>query len=853
MLPRFDGTSGYFNDVPYFTPVETTVFYEAVQNCRLHKLPGHLMVSPRSIPFFVKSGTVFADALGEKFKATTGTRTTSAGTVFPEFKTDFSSTQPLFKKSGSDYVVIRETCLLADCGASNEHTQTVLIKLINTTTINQIWTNLLFLINGIAATPSKFRIEYVDISLGHSNGYGECLLSLLLSGVASILHFYSKKGHHQAVLEAVTIELVVLNTPEGASVADKLQFYAENKLKLSVTRTDDNNFSSSYEELISQAQCLPCCDTDWLETVCSEAVDAHEMLCDEENEPQDNKLRSPTILLVVPHIAAVRSTLVNQILDSYSSEPLRVQSEREWSFDELAKSSPVVFVCSATWLVSQMSVSMEENLLSKVDVKVVIHGGFCEIANTIEEEIVRCTIALQNCGVKAQERRILQLQNPPFFKRDVLPNSSATEHAVHLCGGTLLLLFRRFVMRFSPVSKQPFVSLPRNLFCTEQAWIFFNSTVYTLQAAGIMASSSDVSPEVLELSVLGRFLSFHFRIGDVQTRHDSLTLADGKAILWAFLLRQPLSVPQEVVKGRHTFHTWVETAVAEFCSEHQLIFEFQNSIPRSALVEQLARFGFGDGAVQNRVHYILSSPNGTRFPLRPHLTGSIPTVCRGWYEQAPLNAGLALEKKEVNVVCLPPKSAYCEMESIIEGSNRCLQSPLELSYPIIVAHSVFHISLHNICVFSETAESSAVMPLPANLLESGVMHFLMSGLTKANAGLWLDGVMNEITPSISDSSVLAPLTLKGKRHIQYCEREAFTRKKRRLAAETEKTSDTNEFRGVLPRTAAERNAVEELVELIKSVGREKAEKIFRGKKGFNFLEASHEVHPFYLYSLKSGF
>ncbi|KPI90136.1 hypothetical protein ABL78_0781 [Leptomonas seymouri] len=849
MQHRFDGTSGYFNDVPYFTPVETTVFYEAVQNCRLHKLPGHLMVNPRSFPFFVKPGTVFADALDEKFETATGKSAKSAAAVFPEFKTDFSSTQPLFKKSGSDYIVFRETCLL-DRDASNDNNQTLFVKLINMTTIHQVWTNLLFFLNGIAKSSGKFRIEYADISLGQSNGYGECLLSLLLAGIASILHFYSKQGHHQDALEAVAIEFFVLNTSEGASAADKLQFYVESKLKLSATRIVDNNFSSSYEKLVSQAQCLNCGEVDWFDQVCSEVVDAHEMLCDQEIECQSGRMRSPTILLVVPRIAAARSTLVNQILDSYSSEPLRVQNEREWSFDELGKSSPVVFVCSATWLVDQMSVPAEENLVSKIDVKVLIHGGFCEIANTIEEEIVRCTIALQSCGVRAQETRITQLQTPSFFKSGALSKSSETEDAIQSCGATLLLLFRRFMMRFSPSSKQPFVTIPRDFFCTERAWSFFTATVHTLQEAGIIAPSSAVSPEVLELSVLGRFLSFRFRIGSLETRHDLLTLADGKAILWAFLLRQPLHISQEVVKGCHTFHTWVESAVAEFCDEHRLIFNFHNSASWKALVEQLAQFGFGDGAVQNRVHYILSSPTGTRFPLRPHLAGSIPTVCRGWYEQAPLNAGLALEKKEVNVVCLPPKSTYCEMEASMKGANLRLQCPLELSYPIIVAHSVFHISLHNICVFSETAEANVVMPLPANLLETGVMQFLMSGLIKANAGLWLDGVMNEITPAASDASLLAPLTLKGKQHIRYCEREAFTRKRRRLAAETEKANGTNEFRGVLPRSAAERSAVEELVGLIKSVGREKAEKIFRGKKGFNFLETSHELHPFYLYSLK---
>jgi hypothetical protein len=850
MQRRFDNTSGYFNDVPYFTPVETTVFYEAVQNCRLHKLPGHLMVNPRSISFFVKSDTELTKVLSDNFETSTGTKCKSASAVLPEFRAEFSSSQPLFKISGGDYVTVSETCVLSNCGALDSGTDGLTISLISTATINQVWTNLLFFFNGVSGAVSKFRINYADILLSQSGGYGECLLSLLLAGVASILHFYSQKERYKAALEAVSVELTVLGTPEGASAADKLQFYLEDRLKLSVTRLSDANFDSCYEEFISRAQCFQCCEEDWLETVCSEVVDAHEMLCDDETGSTDDKLESPVILLVVPHIAAVRMALVNQILDSYSSEPLRAQSEHDWSFNELTKSSPVVFVCSATWLVNQMSVPPEEGLLGKLNVKVVIHGGFCEATGTVEEEIIHCTVALRSCGVKEQETRVAQLQTPSSSKNDAVPFFHNTEAAIQSCGGALLLLFRRFVLRFSPNSRQPFVRIPRELFCTERSYSFFDLTVRTLQRAGILTSKCEASPEALELSVLGRFLSFRLRIGHIGSKYDLLTLVDGKAILWAFLLRQPLSVPLEAVKGWHTFPSWTNASVKEFCSDYRLTFDFQDSVPRKDLVEQLAWFGFRSENTGNRVHYILSSPTGLRFPLRSHLTGPIPTVCRGWYEQAPLNAGLALEKKEVRVVCLPPKSVYCEMEAAEKDSNLCLQCPLELSYPVIVAHSVFHISLHNICVFSETTEPNVVMPLPVNLLECGVMHFVMSGLVKANAGLWLDGVMNEITPAASDSSVLAPFSLKGKRHIQYCEREVFTRKKRRLTAEVEKTSDADAFHGVLPRTSAERSAVEELVELIKSIGRDRAEKVFRGKKGFNFLDASHELHPFYLYSLK---
>ncbi|KAL7709569.1 hypothetical protein N2W54_002814 [Lotmaria passim] len=849
MQQGFDGTSGYFNDVPYFSPVETTVFYEAVQSCRLHKLPGRLMVSPRSMSFFVKSDTELSNIFDRVFETTTGTQTKSAAAVFPDFKSDFSSTPPIFKKSGGSFLTVREAFLLIDGDALNDDVDTVAIKAVNATTVNQVWSNLFLFLHGVPGASCKFRIEYTDISLAQPNGCGECCLSLLLAGIASILHFFAQKDHHQAALENISIEFIVLNTAEGACAADRLYFYAENKLKISVTRLGSDSFSSSYAKLISQAQCVQCCEADWLEKVCAEVVDAHELLCDAGVEHCADKFESPVILLIVPRVATVRAVLACQILDSYSSEPLRVQSECEWTLDALAKPSPVVFFCSAAWLVDQMNLTEEENLVRRLKIKVVIHGGFCETANTVVEDIARCAIAVRNCGAREYETRIIQFEAPSFASGDPQPGPLETEAAVQASGSILLLLFRRFVMRFSPSTKQPFATVTREVFCSQRSYVFFCTTVRTLTAAGIVASRSDISPDVLELSTLGRFLSLQYRIDGLKTRRTSLSLSDGKAVLWAFLLRQPLVVPQEIVKRCHTFHTWVDYAITEFCNDYRLTFDFQDSAVRTALVEQLARFGFRDGGAQNRVHYLLSSPTGTRFPLRPHLTGLIPTICRGWYEQAPLNAGLALEKKEVNVSCLPPKATYCEMEAVETSSHLRLQCPLELSYPVIIAHSVLHISLHNICVFSETAEPSALVPLPISLLESGVIQLLTNGEVTANAGLWLDGVMNEITPATSDSSVLAPLALKGKQHIQCCEREVFTRRKKRRATEAEKASRADVFHGVLPRTAAERSAVEELVELIKSIGREKAEKVFRGKKGFNFLEVSHELHPYYLYSL----
>lgn len=64
------------------------------------------------------------------------------------------------------------------------------------------------------------------------------------------------------------------------------------------------------------------------------------------------------------------------------------------------------------------------------------------------------------------------------------------------------------------------------------------------------------------------------------------------------------------------------------------------------------------------------------------------------------------------------------------------------------------------------------------------------------------------------------------------------------------SSNTKTFSGVQPRTPLEEEAITQFLKLVERVGREKAERAFRGKKGFAFIDSKHDLHPFYLYSLK---
>lgn len=851
VLDRTDGTCGYFNDVPYFSPVETKVFYDAVSGCRLHKLPSHLMVKPRSRDFFMEPQCSLAHLLEEaKNQKSVFNTNRKPQLELPDFRTDFAGSQSICGTSGKDFITIRDTCV-SPFGPQGDAMATVCyVDSFTINSINKIWLNLVESILGRKDVHSKFVVLYLDRLISPSEGEGSFLFSLLMTGVASILHYYAGQDFWRSRMEDVSIEFQVLNSEVGSSIGDMVQCYIQHHLKLSVLRVSDNSLHEEYEKSVASAQ-LTNVDTmnDWFEILCTDVVDAHEELCDEKCDSTGKQFCSPVILVIVPPITALRAALEARILDSYSSEPLRVHSDLQFSVDEFNQRTPLVFLCSSDWISKQSRRSKEDRLITKMSIQIVIHGGFCELESSFEEEFVRCCIVFRCCLVEVDKLRVLRHSTQSYFHNHI---STVEENYNVACesSNVILLIFRRFLTRYSPASTQPYLKVPREIFLFEASWRHYYKTLDFLRLSGAVTTESESNHDTLELSVLGRFLSYRFRVRETERPLDFLSITDGKAILWSFLLRQPLHVPLEIVKKSHTSGDWVEEALKCFCEIFNLSFESNATVSRRTLVRQLALFGLHSTQESSRIQYLLSSPFGSRCTLQSHSLGRTPTVCRGWYEQAPLKAGLALEKKEVNTYCLPPKALFCELEAVEKLPQLRIQCPLEVSYPVLIAHSILHISLHNLCVFNESDDMHAVSALPVSLLESTIMRSLFDDHVKGNAGLWLDGILSEITLTASDPSILGPLPLRGRAHIAYCERELFSRKRKRNETPAKISSGEGVFDGVTPRTATERSAIEELTELIKKIGREKAEKLFRGKKGFNFLEPSHELHSFYLSILK---
>ncbi|TPP43822.1 Cytochrome oxidase c subunit VIb family protein [Leishmania donovani] len=414
----------------------------------------------------------------------------------------------LFKASGKDYVSLSEVCSIFDASTRNTESNTVDINSLNNEAINKVWTELLLFLNSCSGSVGRFVVHNIDTLCSMSDGSCEFLVSLLLAGVASILRYYSHIGDREALLNSVSVEFTVLNTELGSRVADSLQFFVEKSLRLTVSRSREDNFKAAYDELISSIPCIEFSDDDWMDAICGEIVDAHEMLCDKDTDAAGSgSFISPIVLLIAPPEPSLRVALEKQILDSYSSEALRVQSDGEWSHAQFDKNAPLVFICSSYWLVEQMSMPRGDGLLHRLNVQIIVHGGFCEIGDSAEEEILRCVIALKSCGIQWEEMRVMQHREPSYWRLEEPVTFRSNSALAQECANVLLLLFRRFLTPYSPFSKQPYTSLPRDIFCSRRGWDFYHRLTQTLRLAGVLAPEAAAPFETIELTVLGRFLS----------------------------------------------------------------------------------------------------------------------------------------------------------------------------------------------------------------------------------------------------------------------------------------------------------------------------------------------------------
>ncbi|CCW68388.1 unnamed protein product [Phytomonas sp. Hart1] len=845
--------NGYFGDLPYVGPVESSAFFQLVSEARLHKLSEKMIINPREIDYFVHPKSKLYSSI--KFNHRQSSSKIIKTTIYPELKNNFHSISSFNRGSSPKIIHIKES--VSRIFKPNTDTNLTNIVGLDFYGIQKIWSELIKFIFGYEPdTNLYFAIPNIDNYLQDELGTGDFLLSLLLIGVASIVDFVVSRELNVGRIKNVSLELTVFSNNFGKSIADTLEFFCENTLNLSVSRSfcspDEKNIF--YQNLFTEIPSLTISSlNELIENVRSRCVDRHEELCDLNFSENESPTFAPVILVIVPLLNSIRINLKKSLLDSYSYEPITVLSDMDWDATILDQKTPIIFFCSSAWILEQARFPKYDQLLCKLNIKTILHCGFIEFKLTIEEELAETITFIKFLNQSSFDISFVKHLPQSFSENAAYPSRM---NAIEVAGNTILLMFRLFMMRYSPVSEQPFFTFPRNIFFSESAWRLYLKCVPILSLGGLIKATYDHSDwPIVELTVLGRFISLRFRLTENGTEGPELSLIDSKIVVWSHLLRQSYSDTCSLIQERYIFKDWINCNVKKFCDTYKMILSEGSTSRFQSLIRQLSNFGINDLNDTKRTHLILSSPSGRRGPIPFQLSDRRVTTCRGWFDKAPLQIGLVSEKRSVETFCPPPSSLYSEVEVASKGSIFRIQCPTEVSYPIIVAYFILHISLHNNGIFVESVDAVPPVPLPNSILQSHTMLTVLKDPDLDNVGLWLDGIMCDAALAPSDPSMLVNLLLKGQHFIELCERVPFTRKRKLPKTEPKvncNLATSGVFAGVTPRSLIESDTIEEFINLVGTIGREKAESTFRRKKGFGFLDPDHYLYPYYLHLLSKG-
>lgn len=816
---RHGRCSGFYCDLPNFGPLESISFLETVGGFHLHKLSERLLRGSRNYDFFFSDVEVDNNEIPK--------------VVLPSLAVNFESRDraPIHSFIHIEEVTTRNVRV----GGSS----TRMLEL-DLAGIDVVWQGLLRYYSDAKDAGFQYVIPNIDLFLVPLCRYGHFMFSILMIGISAIIHFFEGKGDRCEPRPRIIF--TVLAGATGCCIGDAIQTYVENELKLVTVRNEVHSVEDRMEwDSVSHSS-----NEEWVDGVKELLLCKHEDYCEMNFPPEPELLPSPVIVLILGNIGILRALLTKSLLDSYSSEPIQVVEDKNWSESLFKGNTPVIFICSSSWLAEQGRTPKTHRILCWLNIKSIVHCSVCEFGSSLEEEL-RHSISLvqRECANRELDIQIRKMPIETFCTtEEIVLSTHHFEHAANM----ILLLFRRYLLRYSPKSLQPQFSLPYRHFFSEDAWWFYKETAEKLNLCGAVISNNDDDWPVLELTVLGRALSFRFRM----TRHAPMSngqfsLVDAKIVLWCHLFRMSAKDASRLISERYIFSDWVNAEVDTFCQLHHLKLTDDDGHFFS-LVRQLSVFGFSQMSNPQRVHTLLSFPRGSRIPIQQHFD-MLPTTCRGWFDRAPLNAVPSMEKRQVSTFCLPPLSAYCELEGPNDFHVQC---PTEVSYPLIVAHSVLHISLHNNCIFIESGGPNVAVPLPLSLLQSGSTSaaILEDCPLSNNSGVWLDGSLSEANLAPTDPSILSTHLHHGQRLLGFCERSAFKRKRKRPEDSVNEMQGVKKgFTGTLPRTAAEGEIIEDFVKLLHTLGREKSERRFAGRKGFGFLEKHHDLFPYYQHLL----
>lgn len=824
---------GCFSDLPFIGPVEASALYSSLQSSRVHKLQEKMMAFCRELLFFMDSEAT----LGKLVRGYNAEKLC----VFPEFNK--------VTKTGLDFEANYVTIFH---GQRNHHenypSDGYRAVLLGSQGIDMVWTEIIRFIFGETDRQPKFKIINCDEAV--MSGSGAYLFSILIAGFKSIVLTLSSTAVFLERLKEVSLHFHILNTATGRAIGDKIHFFLENTLKVNVRHEEGESLLDGYERLVNNASVIEAESiSEWREEICSAAVEYFEEIC-EADRGKSELFNSNIMLIILPDLAEICS-IQARIMDSYTSVPIKVVRCTDLSNDAsvLDKGDPLILICSSSWICEQGSSSFVNRVLHRMNILRALHCGYIEYGENIKEEILNSVSFLPTEVTEDGHLTIVQYRRR-FFNSLKPESRDGTElSAAHIdLPGALLLAFRRFLGRYSPDSHLPRLFLPESMFFNASGYKQFMRVVNFLERTG--AAQFDAPTNEIELTALGRFLSYNYRISDDYSYSKDFSLIDAKIILWSFILRQSKGKTLELIQGGRENAKVTLSMFEEFCSKHRLHLESNDEFDNPELVTYLASYGLQKGAELSdekfhRLHYLLSLTSGKREKVTPLTCGEVlPTQCRGWYP-----SGVSSYPTPVQTFCYPSSNYFCNItDSSCEAPVQC---PLEISYPILILRSILHISLHNNCIFLESDDVSKLSPISLEILRIPTVQMIISRGNFPSGSNWLDGVLNagELLPC--STSYLNQLRYSGDR-LTYFPSNHPSRKREREIHAPEETSANTSFEGKKPRSEIEKTAIDEFVSVVKCLGREKAENLVRGKKGFGFIEPTHDLHSYYLYILSSA-
>ncbi|KEG14560.1 hypothetical protein DQ04_00401000 [Trypanosoma grayi] len=858
-------TSGYFGDVPYCSPVESSIYLDVLTSARIHRVPESMMTKADAENFFVDSSTQYHSLvlqLNNKADGATSRPNSSCDigvldAIPPLFQSP--SVQRIFREDEYNNCFVTIESKEPSRTSANDYFGTkdgspVHVVSLDLKGIDNTWQSLLSFLLGDA--PCEKGVVYLlpslDAYLHKGDPYSGFMFSLWALGISSILHHFASNSMHSTRqrLNKVSICITVLEGAEGESVADDVHLFLENRLRICVSRANKVSDIPSDTLNVDSANVATADNREeWLEKATEMVVGIHEELCDVDEEDQngsDCKLRC--ILFVIPEVKFLRRDLERYLCDSYTSIPIVVVTEEKQIRNLLLSNdrrTPITLFCSQQKIEEELRKPDHERFLNHLTVKAIFYGE----ANRCDREIAIIRLLLPGGPLP------VMLPHPLLDSADKeehcdklrLPGSECFQEAMNV----VLWLFRRFRLDLSRGGTNPVLHISEMFFVSRGAVEFFENVMKSMKAAGLVCfvKQSDGS-NAYRLEVLGRTLSYRFRL-PYEPLFPEFTPFDVKCILWCHAFRQSRATAQELICAAHFLPTWVEGALQKFFSRHRITLENEVSSEEEAvaLVQHLSSVP-KYGPNFSRVKTFLSHPSGERVPISKHFTGTQSTSCRGWFEQAPISRNPeTIPRPHVNVYCYPSSTELCE----VRFGGETMQCPLDLSYPLIATHIALHTTLWNNGVFLEYYNDSSaapLLPIPSAVLQSPTLRSFLNDVNDGNVGFWLDNCMDS-GPALSDPLVLASLMSKAHSLLGLCDHGALRRKRlqKEAAVKRQKCEVKADFKTP---SEAEAATIREFANAAIKLGRENAEKRFTGMRGFAFLNPSHENHAYYIHVLEQS-